>query len=116
MKRRIIGVFCLTLIILCALWAGRRDAGEKKAPAGWEQVAPGVLRSPGLPAGYALVSGERALLIDAPHGADGLAAHGVQAIDGVLLTHHHRDTAAAAGTFLTKRVPVRAPRASAPWL
>ena len=48
--------------------------------------------------------------------ARGLEAHGVKAIDGVLLTHHHRDTAAAAAAFLAKRVPVRAPRASAPWL
>ncbi len=34
----------------------------------------------------------------------------------MLLTHHHRDTAAAAGAFLARRVPVRAPRASDPWL
>jgi glyoxylase-like metal-dependent hydrolase (beta-lactamase superfamily II) len=102
-------------VVTAAAWVAGQGGGTRR-PGGWTEVAPGVLRSPGLPAGYALVSGERALLIDAPHGPDGLAAHGVKTIDAVLLTHHHRDTAAAAGAFLAKRVPVRAPRASAAWL
>jgi glyoxylase-like metal-dependent hydrolase (beta-lactamase superfamily II) len=69
-----------------------------------------------MPAGYALVAGERALLIDAPINADGLKKHGVRTIDAVLLTHHHRDTAAFAANFLAQGVPVRAPRDSAKWL
>jgi glyoxylase-like metal-dependent hydrolase (beta-lactamase superfamily II) len=75
-----------------------------------------VLRSPGLPAGYALVRGDRALLVDAPHGPEGLATRGVKHVDGVLLTHHHRDTAAESARFLAAGVPVRAPKASAEWL
>ena len=46
-------------------------AAGKETPA-WTQVAPGVLRSPGAVSGYALVDGERALLIDAPVPAAGL--------------------------------------------
>ena len=34
----------------------------------------------------------------------------------MLLTHHHRDTAAFAGRYLADKVPVRAPKASADWL
>ena len=63
MKTRSVGaVLCLGLVALAAWVAGRGDGGRK--PGGWAEVAPGVLRSPGLPAGYALVSGEKALLID----------------------------------------------------
>ena len=47
--------------------------------------------------------------------ADALKAHGIKKIDAVLLTHHHRDTCAAAGKYLADKVPVRAPKASAAW-
>jgi glyoxylase-like metal-dependent hydrolase (beta-lactamase superfamily II) len=109
-------------IVLClgvfgaAVWIGTQKAEDSKAANDWKQVAPGVFRSPGMAAGYALMAGEHALLIDAPAGADGLKKHGVRMIDAVLLTHHHRDTAAFAANFLTQNVPVRAPRASAEWL
>jgi glyoxylase-like metal-dependent hydrolase (beta-lactamase superfamily II) len=107
-------VLCLSALALAAWVASRGSAGRK--PAAWAEVAPGVYRSPGLPAGYALVAGDRALLIDAPAPPDGLRPLGVKKIDAVLLTHHHRDTAAQAGRYLADKVPVRAPRASAPWL
>jgi glyoxylase-like metal-dependent hydrolase (beta-lactamase superfamily II) len=45
-----------------------------------------------------------------------LEAQGVNKIDAVLLTHHHRDTCAAVGSFLTAGVPVRAPKTAAEWL
>jgi glyoxylase-like metal-dependent hydrolase (beta-lactamase superfamily II) len=112
--RNVGGVLCLGLVALAAWVAGRGDGGRK--PGGWAEVAPGVLRSPGLPAGYALVSGEKALLIDAPCPPDGLKAHGVKKVDAVLLTHHHRDTASWAARHLAGGVRVRAPKASAPWL
>src|SRR5262249_56213567 len=48
--------------------------------------------------------------------AEELKTQGIKKIDGVLLTHHHRDSCAAAGKFLADGVSVRAPRASAPWL
>ncbi len=109
-------------IVLCvgvfgaAVWIGAQKAEDVKAANDWKQVAPGVFRSPGMPAGYTVIAGDHALLIDAPVNADGLKKHGVRKIDGVLLTHHHRDTAAFAGHFLAQRVPVRAPHASAEWL
>src|SRR5262249_44026793 len=103
-------------VLAGAAWLGNRTQGEKKAPGGWAEVAPGVLRSPGWPAGYALVAGDRALLLDAPDAGEGLKAHGVRQIDRALLTHHHRDSCAAAGALLAAGVPVRAPKESAPWL
>jgi len=110
-------IVVLSLGILgAAVWLGAQKAEEGKTANDWKQVAPGIYRSPGMPAGYALIAGEHALLIDAPTHADGLKKHGVRTIDAVLLTHHHRDTAAFAGHFLAQHVPVRAPRASAEWL
>ena len=106
---------CLLLMVGVA-WFGTTLQGEKKPPTAWKEAAPGVLRSPGSPAGYALVAGDRALLIDAPDAGDGLKEHGIKHIDGVVLTHHHRDTCAAAAAFLAARVQVRAPKESAPWL
>jgi glyoxylase-like metal-dependent hydrolase (beta-lactamase superfamily II) len=97
-----------------AAWLGGKGDGKKATS--WQQVAPGVYRSAGLPAGYALVDGDAALLIDAPTDGGGLRAHGVKKIDLVLLTHHHRDSCAAAGTLLAAGVKVRAPKASAEWL
>src|SRR5437879_32464 len=106
---------CLLLLGGAAWMAGREDRDEQ-SPTGWTEVAPGILRSPGLPAGYALSDGETALLIDAPLPADSLKARGVKKIDAVLLTHHHRDTCAAVGKYRADKVPVRAPKASAAWL
>lgn len=115
MKRRGIGFACLLLVAVCGWWAGRLDVSGQGV-GGWTVVAPGVLRSPGLPAGYALIDGDRALLIDAPAPPDGLARHGVRTVEGVLLTHHHRDGLAALPAYLAKSVRVRAPKASAAWL
>jgi glyoxylase-like metal-dependent hydrolase (beta-lactamase superfamily II) len=112
--RNAAAVLCVAVLAAVA-WLSGRDAGRKPA-ARWTKVAPGVFRSSGSPAGYALVAGERAFLLDAPTSADGLKAHGVKKVDAVWLTHHHRDSVAWAGRFLAAKVPVRAPRASAPWL
>ncbi len=67
MTRRCLVALASVSVVTAAAWVAGRGGDERWA-GGWVQVAPGVLRSPGLPAGYALVSGERALLIDAPHG------------------------------------------------
>src|SRR5438874_7327649 len=98
-----------------AAWIGGAGSGGPAADA-WAEVAPGVLRSPGTTAGYALRDGDAALLIDCPLGTDGLKAHGVKKVEAVLLTHHHRDSCAAAGKLLAAGVPVRASKAAAEWL
>jgi glyoxylase-like metal-dependent hydrolase (beta-lactamase superfamily II) len=113
-SRALLTLLCLGALAAAAWVAGRPGADAR--PAGWTEVAPGVLRSPGLPAGYALLAGDRALLIDAPCPPDGLKPHGVTKVEAVLLTHHHRDSAAHAGRYRAAGVPVRAPKASAPWL
>jgi glyoxylase-like metal-dependent hydrolase (beta-lactamase superfamily II) len=108
-------LLCLAAVALAA-WLGRAGTSEQPPAGAWVEVAPGVLRSPALPAGYALRDGDAALLIDAPLPPESLRANGVQRVDTVLLTHHHRDTCAAAGAFLKAKVPVRAAKASAEWL
>jgi glyoxylase-like metal-dependent hydrolase (beta-lactamase superfamily II) len=101
------------LVVMAALaWLGRAATQRAEAPR-WTEVAPGVLRGPGPIAGYALCAGDKALLIDAPHGADGLAEHGVQQVERVLLTHYHRDVCAAVASF---QCPVAAPVKAEEWL
>jgi glyoxylase-like metal-dependent hydrolase (beta-lactamase superfamily II) len=109
-------VVCCFALLGGAAWLSLRPAASQPQASAWTEVAPGVWRSPGPPYGYALVRGERVLLIDAPDAGDGLRQAGVKHFDGVLLTHHHRDTAAFAGRFVADKVPVRAPKASLPWL
>jgi glyoxylase-like metal-dependent hydrolase (beta-lactamase superfamily II) len=106
---------CVVLVVLAA-WLGGVSRGDKPAAADWVEVLPGVWRSPGLPAGYALLDGASALLIDAPAGTAAARAFPATRIDAVLLTHHHRDTCAAAARYLAGKVPVRAAKESAEWL
>jgi glyoxylase-like metal-dependent hydrolase (beta-lactamase superfamily II) len=116
MKPRLLAALASLALLSAVAFVIVRAGSEAKPADGWKEVAPGVLRSPGPPFGYALVDGDAALLIDAPCGPDGLTARGVKTIDAVLLTHHHRDTAAFAGRYLADKVPVRAPKGSAEWL
>jgi glyoxylase-like metal-dependent hydrolase (beta-lactamase superfamily II) len=118
MRARRLSVVLCALMLLGAAWLGSRGSGDRATAPAWTEVAPGVFRSPGLPAGYALVDGNAALLIDAPQKADGLrpGLGAAPKIDAVLLTHHHRDACAAAADYLAAGVPVRAPKASAEWL
>ena len=116
MKLRGVGALLCLVVLGGVVWLARRGDAEARTSTAWTEVMPGVYRSPGLPAGYALVSGDRALLIDAPCPPAGLKARGVKHIRAVLLTHHHRDGLAAVEGYLKDRVPVRAPVASAPWL
>src|SRR5688572_10991857 len=97
MSKRGLGALACLALVAAAAWWGGTVRGGKKAADGWSEVAPGVWRSAGLPAGYALVEGDAALLIDAPRTAEGLPA---KKVEMVLLTHHHRDSCAAAGRFL----------------
>jgi glyoxylase-like metal-dependent hydrolase (beta-lactamase superfamily II) len=101
-----------------AVWL--RGAGAD-APARWTLIAPDVYRSPGPVAGYALVAHGEALLIDAPHPADGLP--GGRAINSVLLTHYHRAVCREVESFQkhdklnrTKPNLIRAPKQAKEWL
>lgn len=114
MRFRYVSALLCVLLITLAAWLGS-GAGETPS-AEWVEVAPGVLGSTQLPVGYAIVDGKAALLIDAPHDIAGLKKHGVEKVEAVLLTHHHRDTCASAGKLLTDKIPVRAPKAGAEWL
>lgn len=111
--RRVLAL-CLGLALVgAAVWLSREVPA--KTATTWTEVAPGIYRSPGSPAGYALISGKKAILIDAPCPPDGLKARGVTAIDLILLTHHHSDSLAALAAC-RKGATVRAPALSAPYL
>lgn len=105
------------LLALCLAPPAGRCAAQMPDPA-WQAVTPGVLRSAGMPTTYALVEDGGAVLIGAGRTAtlDSLKPHGVQNVELVLLTHHHRDGCALAEDYARQGVTVRAPAASAPWL
>jgi glyoxylase-like metal-dependent hydrolase (beta-lactamase superfamily II) len=111
--RRIAALLAPALVGLAAFLGG---AGSRAPAEAWTAALPGVFRCPGDTAGYALRDGDAALLIDCPQPAAGLKALGVRNVEAVLLTHHHRDSCAAAGAYLRAGVPVRAPKAAAEWL
>lgn len=112
-SRVLLPSLCLALVGLAA-WVGRSQPA-KPDPL-WKTVfdADGlkVLRSPSSPASYLLQASGESLLIDAPMPLDALPAKPGK----VLLTHHHRDTVAAASTYLDKKIPVLAAQESADWL
>jgi len=113
MRRRLLCIALCVSVLVVAGWLGR--GGQEKTKSGWTEIAPGVLRSPGPVAGYALLAGDKALLIDAPAESGDLANHGVRRIDGVLLTHYHRSV--CAGLFdLPKDVKIQAPEKAEEWL
>ncbi len=111
-RRLLSALLCVSALILAA-WLGR--ANQDKAKSGWTEIAPGVLRSPGPVAGYALIAGDKALLIDAPGHTAELAKHGIRRIETVLLTHYHRGVCAGLGE-LPKNVTVHAPKKAEEWL
>jgi glyoxylase-like metal-dependent hydrolase (beta-lactamase superfamily II) len=113
MIRRLLSIALCVLILSAIAWLGR--AGQGKTAGDWTEVTPGVLRSPGPVGGYALLSGDKALLIDVPGDNAGLAKHGIRRIDGVLLTHYHRPACAGLAE-LPKEVTIRAPKAAEEWL
>lgn len=114
-RRPFHALLCMSATLLAA-WFGAANPREAGTPEQWTEVLPGVLRFGQSPAGYALVDGDAALLVDCPNNAEGLKLRGVSTIEGVLLTHHHRDICAAIGALLVKKVPVRAAKQAAEWL
>ncbi len=113
MSRRIVLLSICVGVLALVGWLGR--AGQDKTKSAWTEIAPGVLRAPGPVAGYALLAGDKALLIDAPGHTGELAAHGVRRIDGVLLTHYHRAVCAGLGE-IPKTAKIRAPKKAEEWL
>jgi glyoxylase-like metal-dependent hydrolase (beta-lactamase superfamily II) len=116
MNKRILAALACLALVTAAAWWGSQVEGSRPAEGAWEQVLPGICRTPTEPYGYALVDGESALMIDAPLDAAGLAPFKVKKVELALLTHHHRDACAAVEALLKDKVPVRAPKLSADWL
>jgi glyoxylase-like metal-dependent hydrolase (beta-lactamase superfamily II) len=116
MNRRIAVALLCGLVLCLAAWVGTQGDAKSAVADDWTEVALGILRTKDMPYGYAIVADGHALLIDAPHPSDGLKNRGVKTIDGVLLTHHHRDSVAAVESFLNAKVPVRASKLSAGWM
>jgi glyoxylase-like metal-dependent hydrolase (beta-lactamase superfamily II) len=113
MRRRLFTLAICVGVLALAGWLG--GAGQDKAKSAWTEIAPGVLRSPGPVAGYALIAGDKALLIDAPGDTSDLAKHGVRRIERVLLTHYHRGVCAGIAS-LPKDVKIAAPKKAEEWL
>src|SRR5262245_57198317 len=96
--RVVLAGICVLALGLAA-WLSNAES-KKPINSAWEEIAPGILRTSEQPHAYALVNDGHAMLIDCPVPGDGLKANGVTAIDGVLLTHHHRDSIAAIRWYL----------------
>lgn len=109
-----LAAFCVVLVGALAWLTNAQQ--PKLTPLPWKEVAPGVFRTVDAPYGYALVHEGKAMLIDCPIPGDRLDAIGVKQVEGVLLTHHHRDSVAAIEWYLKRKVPVRATKSSAEWL
>ncbi len=83
----------------------------------WVEVVPGVLRLTARPTAYAIVDGDRCLLMGVPQGASPQTLpQGATQCELLLLTHHHRDTSSSAAEFLRAGVRVRTPELSAAYL
>jgi hypothetical protein len=52
MNRHCLAALLCPVVVIGAAWIGA--SGPQAGPKAWVEVDPGVLRSPGLPAGYAL--------------------------------------------------------------
>ncbi|MBN9522402.1 MBL fold metallo-hydrolase [bacterium] len=111
--RLVLSTACLAVV---AALAWLTHARPQPAAGGWEEVVPGVFRTTAAPHGYAVVDGKRAVLIDATTPPDALKALHVESIDAVLLTHHHRDTAAFAAAYRKAGVAVRTSKEAGEWL
>src|SRR5207244_4331003 len=88
--KKLCGLLGSALLMSLAAWISLAGPRDEAKPTTWSEVSPGVYRSSSYPAGYALVEGESAILIDAPVDAAALASQGVKKVEAVYLTHYHR--------------------------
>lgn len=83
----------------------------------WQEVAAGVWRTESTPRGYAIVADDHCVVVGAPWNiSPQTLPPEVSACELVLLTHQHRDSCAAASSFVAAKTPVRAPKLSKPYL
>lgn len=115
MPARLVLALFSAVAVAGAAWFAAGDT-KPAAVASWEPLTPGVFRTKASPHSYALVSGEKALLIDAGASPEAVAELGAKSVEAALLTHHHRDSAAHASDYRKKGWAVRAPKESAEWL
>jgi glyoxylase-like metal-dependent hydrolase (beta-lactamase superfamily II) len=113
MQRTLLVLGCGVLVGVGVWWSAH---GGAQSPPIWTKVAPGVFRTAGPVAGYAILEDDEALVIDAvlPHAS--LTQIGAAKVHSVLLTHYHRWACAEADSFLQGKVAVRAHEKSADWL
>src|SRR5579871_2709121 len=116
MRKRQTRLWLSLCALLAAAWIGAGRSNDPKSASGWNRLADGILRTTDLPAGHALIAGDRALLIDAPRDGRGLEAHGIKTIEAVLLTHYHRGVCAGIESLLKRGVKVQAPQGAEEWL
>jgi len=113
--RVLLAASCLGMVGLI-VWLSRADTKPAKLDS-WVEVVPGVYRGKGNgPATYAVVSGKKALLVDAAARPETLAELDVDAVEVVLLTHHHRDSAEFAAEYRKAGAGVKASKEAAEWL
>jgi glyoxylase-like metal-dependent hydrolase (beta-lactamase superfamily II) len=116
MLRRILIVSATIAAIVLALVLRSNSLAEKPEPA-WSEIVPGIWRTTAMPYSYALTDGDAAVVIDAGHSPAGFrTAAKIDKVELVLLTHHHLDSCALAADYIKQRIPVRAAKASIPWL
>ena len=101
--RAVLGLSCSVTLALLAWFTRAQTSDELKH---WTKLGTGVYRTNENPYTYALVSGDGALLIDATVPPDVVAELGAKRVEAVLLTHHHRDHAGAAGVLAERLGPV----------
>ncbi len=111
--RRLLAFACGVTVALVAWFSAAQPKGDLKH---WDTIGEGVYRSKNGPHSYALISGDRVLLIDATVPPAAVAELGAKSVDAVLLTHHHRDTATFAHEYRAKNVPVRAAKEATEYL
>jgi glyoxylase-like metal-dependent hydrolase (beta-lactamase superfamily II) len=109
MRSSLLAVLALAVLGIVAVYQGQAVADKE----GWTEVRPGVFRSAGEPASYALVEDGKALLIDAATPPEKVPA---KSVEMVLLTHAHRDTARYAAAFRKAGATVRASKVADEWL